>query len=194
MRIFLAAFLGGVAMFVWSAIAHMALPLGEAGLREVPGPATLEALQNNLGDQAGLYVLPGFGLGPDATSAQKKEAMKHLDERVAKYPSGILMYHPTGARPMMMGRWLGVEFATEFLESLLVVLLLVCTRLATFGARVGFVTVAGILAAIATNISYWNWYGFPTVYTAAYIFTQVVGFLLAGIAIALVLKNHRAGA
>lgn len=65
------------------------------------------------------------------------------------------------------------------------------TRLATFGARLGFVTVAGVLAAIATNISYWNWYGFPTVYTAAYIFTQVVGFFLAGIAIALVLKNQR---
>ena len=90
---------------------------------------------------------------------------------------------------MMMGRWLGVEFGTEFLESLLVVLLLVCTQLHTFGARLGFVIVAGVLAAIATNISYWNWYGFPTVYTAAYIFTQVVGFFFAGIAIALVLKR-----
>lgn len=90
-----------------------------------------------------------------------------------------------------MGRYLGVEFATEFLESLLVVLLLVCTRLVTFGARLGFVTVAGVLAAIATNSSYWNWYGFPAIYTAAYIFMQVVGFFLAGIAIALVLKKRQ---
>ncbi len=190
MRIFLAALLGGVAMFIWSAIAHMALPLGEAGVRDVPSAAVLDGLQSNLGDQAGLYVLPGFGLGPDATSAQKREAMQHLDQRVAKYPSGLLMYFPAGGRPLTMGRYLGVEFATEFLESLLVVLLLVCTRLVTFGARLGFVTVAGVLAAIATNISYWNWYGFPAVYTAAYIFMQVVGFFLAGIAIALVLKNR----
>ena len=191
MRIFLAALFGGIAMFIWSAIAHMALPLGEAGLRDVPSPAVLEGLQSSLGDQAGLYVLPGFGLAPDATSAQKHEAMKHLDQRVAKYPSGILMYFPAGARPLMMGRWLGVEFATEFLESLLVVLLLGCTRLVTFGARLGFVTVAGVLAAIATNISYWNWYGFPTTYTAAYMFMQVAGFFFAGIAIALVLKKQR---
>lgn len=192
MRIFLAALLGGVAMFIWSAIAHMVLPLGEAGLRELPNEtATLEAMQTQIGDQAGLYVLPGFGLGPNATSAEKREAMKHLDQRVARYPSGLLMYFPAGARPLMMGRWLGVEFATEFLESLLVVCLLSCTRLATFGARLGFVVVAGILAAIATNISYWNWYGFPAVYTSAYIFTQIVGFFFAGLAIALVLKNSK---
>ena len=56
------------------------------------------------------------------------------------------------------------------------------TRLTNFGARVGFVvTVAGVLAAIATNISYWNWYGFPTVYTSAYMFIQVVGFLCVGL-------------
>jgi hypothetical protein len=30
-------------------------------------------------------------------------------------------------------------------------------------------------AAIATNISYWNWYGFPKVYTASYMFIQLVG-------------------
>ena len=30
-RIFLAGLLGGIAMYVWTAIAHMVLPLGEAG-------------------------------------------------------------------------------------------------------------------------------------------------------------------
>jgi len=35
-RIFLAALLGAIAMFIWTSIAHMALPLGEAGIREIP--------------------------------------------------------------------------------------------------------------------------------------------------------------
>jgi hypothetical protein len=42
---------------------------------------------------------------------------------------------------------------------------------------------------IATNVSYWNWYGFPCVYTAAYMFTQIVGFLCIGIVAALVLRK-----
>jgi hypothetical protein len=35
-RIILAGVLGGIAMFIWTAIAHMALPLGEAGIGEIP--------------------------------------------------------------------------------------------------------------------------------------------------------------
>ena len=91
----------------------------------------------------------------------------------------------------MMGRLLGIEFATELLESILVVFLLAQTGLVSFGARVGFVTVAGILAAIATNVSYWNWYGFPSVYTASYMFIQIVGFLCVGLVAALVFGRNR---
>ena len=35
MRIVLAGVLGGIVMFVWTSIAHMALPLGEAGIGEI---------------------------------------------------------------------------------------------------------------------------------------------------------------
>jgi hypothetical protein len=189
-RILLAGILGGIAMFIWSSIAHMALPLGEAGIREIPSePAVLGAMQTNIGQQAGLYLFPGFGLGPNPTRQQRSEAMKHMGERLASNPSGILMYHPPG-RALLMGRLLGIEFATELLESILVVFLLAQTSLVSFGARVGFVTVAGILAAIATNVSYWNWYGFPSVYTASYMFIQIVGFICIGIVAALVLGKR----
>ena len=33
MKILLAGILGGIAMFIWTSIAHLAFPLGEAGLR-----------------------------------------------------------------------------------------------------------------------------------------------------------------
>jgi hypothetical protein len=192
MRIFFAALSGGVAMFLWSAFAHMVLPLGEAGLQEIPNNiAVMETMQQQIGARSGLYVFPGFGLAPNATAEQKHEAMAHLDQRLARYPSGLLMYFPAGARPLAMGRFLAVEFGTEFLESLLAVFLLAQTRLITFGARVGFVVLTGVLAAIATNISYWNWYGFPATYTAAYVVIQVIGFLCAGLVIALVLKNWK---
>lgn len=61
---------------------------------------------------------------------------------------------------------------------------------AGFVGRVVFVTALGVLAAIATNISYWNWYGFPSIYTAGYITMQLVGFLCAGLVIALVVKGR----
>ncbi len=189
-RIMLAGVFGGIAMFIWSSIAHMALPLGEAGIREIPNEsAVLAAMQSNIGEQPSLYIFPGFGLGAHPSREARSEAMKHMSEKLAQNPSGILMYHPPGSRAINLGKLLGTEFATELLEALLVVFLLGQTRLVTFGARVGFVTIAGILAALATNVSYWNWYGFPSVYTAAYMFTQIIGFLCVGIVAALVLRK-----
>jgi hypothetical protein len=190
-RLFLAGLLGGIAMFIWSSIAHMALPLGEAGLSEIPNEqAVLDVMQSNIAEKSGLYIFPGFGLGPNPTREQKNEAMKHMADNVARRPSGILMYNSAGSRPIDMVRWLGVEFLTEVAEALLAVYLLSKTRLTNFGARVGFMIAAGILAAIATNISYWNWYGFPASYTLSYVFVQLIGFFCAGLVAAFVLRKQ----
>jgi hypothetical protein len=122
------------------------------------------------------------------TREQRNEAMKHISENYARNASGLLVYHPPG-RALTFGKWLAIEFATELLEAILAVWLLAQTRLVTFGSRVGFILVVGIIAAIATNISYWTWYGFPTVYTATYMFVQMVGFLWVGIVAALVQRR-----
>jgi len=189
MKILLAGIFGGIVMFIWTSIAHMALPLGEAGLGEIPNDsAVLSAMQSNIGEQTGLYIFPGRGLGKNATRQEKKEAMKHMGEKIATNPSGILMYHAPG-RPLALGKLLGVEFGTELLEAILVVFLLAQTRIASFAGRVGFVLVAGILAAIATNVSYWNWYGFPCAYTVSYMLIQIVGFLCVGFVAALMLRK-----
>jgi len=189
MRILLAGILGGIVMFAWTSIAHMALPLGEAGITEIPNEsAVLNSMQSNIGDKAGLYIFPGLGLGENASREEKSQAMKGMQQRIAANPSGILMYHPPG-RQFAFGKSLAIEFSTELLEAILVIWLVAQTRIASFGGRAGFVLVAGILAAIATNVSYWNWYGFPGVYTASYMLIEVIGFLLVGIVAGLMLRK-----
>jgi hypothetical protein len=190
MRILLAGILSGIAMFIWTSIAHMALPLGEAGINEIPNEsAVLSAMQSNMADKTGLYIFPGLGVGKNATREEKSEAMKQMQQRIAANPSGILMYHPPG-RPFAFGKSLIVEFSTEVLQAILVIWLLAQTRIGSLGGRVGFVLIAGILAAITTNVSYWNWYGFPGVYTASYILIEIVGFFLVGMVAALLLRKR----
>jgi len=89
---------------------------------------------------------------------------------------------------------LAFEFLIEFLETLLAVILLGMTRLQTYGSRVGFVTLAGLLAVLGTNLSYWNWYGFPGDYTAAYMTTQLAGFFVAGLVVAALLRRNATAA
>ena len=115
--------------------------------------------------------------------------MKRMTEKMAANPSGILMYQAPG-RPFEFAKRLGIEFGTELVEAILVVCLLAQTRIVSFAGRVGFVLVAGILAAITTNVSYWNWYGFPSAYTAGYMLIQIVAFFLVGIVAAMMMPKR----
>jgi hypothetical protein len=175
-------------MFVWMFIAHMVLPLGEAGVKEIPNEASaLSAMELSIGGASGVYVFPGTGLPASATADQRNAAMRQINARLAASPSGFLMYHGPGAT-FSFPKALGIEFALELVESLLAAWLLSVTILSGFIARAGFVTIVGVIAAIATNLSYWNWYSFSGTYTAAYVFTQAAAFLCAGVVIAAMMR------
>jgi len=191
-RVLLAGILGAVAMFVWSSLAHMVLPLGRTGIQEIPNEqGVLSAMQTQLGSVSGFYFYPGMGLGPNPTRQQQSAAMQQYDQRLASTPSGILIYHPPGEKSLTPGK-LGTEFLTEFLEALLLAYLLAQTSIASFASRLGFVATAAFMAGITTNIPYWNWYGFPSSYTAAYMTMEIVGLLVAGLVAIAVLRQRNA--
>jgi hypothetical protein len=192
-RVLLAGVLGGIAMFVWSSIAHVALPLGRTGIKDLPNEqAVLSGMQSQLGGASGFYAFPGLGVGPNATRQEQNAAMQQYEQKLAANPSGILIYHPPGAKALTQGQ-LMTEFLTEFAEALLLAWLLAQTTLATFASRMGFVILAAIMATITTNLPYWNWYGFPANYTTAYMSIQLVGYLVAGVVVASILKRRSSG-
>lgn len=89
-------------MFAWKSIAHMVLPLGRSGVREIPNEtALLGAMHSTLDDTSGWYFFP----------------------------------------------------------------------------------------SLATNLSYWNWYGFPIDYTAVHMTVEVAGFLCVGLVAAWQIKS-----
>ncbi|HEY1940249.1 MAG TPA: hypothetical protein VGJ33_20145 [Candidatus Angelobacter sp.] len=182
----LAGVLGGIAFFLWSFVAHDVLPLGKAGIKEIPNEQTvLSSMKANMPEE-GLYLLPGLGVPENATRAQQSAAMEARMHKVETGPSGLLVYHPS--LNFFFGRALAVELGANILQVLLAVILLGQTNLASFAARWRFLTIAGILAGISTNISYWNWYGFPGNYTMAYICTVAMGFVVAGLVAAAIVK------
>ena len=80
-RVFLAGVLSAVAMFLWSGIAHMALPLGEAGIQQIDKEdALLSTLQSTLSTR-GFYMFPKMAPGTPEAEYQKK---------VATGPSGVM--------------------------------------------------------------------------------------------------------
>jgi len=179
-RVVIAGLLGGIAMYLWSFIAHVVLPLGQVGVQELPNePPVLSALSASVGNSHGLFLFPRMDPG---------SSMQQYQQKLTTSPSGLLVYHAPGGEALT-ARQLTTDFITELVEALLAAFLVAQTRLSTFGGRVGFVAVLGVVANIATNIPYWNWYGFPSTYTASYIFMGVVGFIVAGLVIAAMLRR-----
>jgi len=183
-RIAVAALAGGIGMYFWASLAHLALPLATVGVSEITNneTAALDALHTSIGDKPGFYIFPSIGLNAGA------DAMKMYDAKLASTPSGLLIYHPPGARSLTPGQLL-TEFLVELLEAAVAIVLLAQTNITSLGGRIGFVALVGLLAALPTNVSYWNWYGFPTSYTISYMFTEIVGFTVAGIIAAFILRR-----
>ncbi len=169
-RVFLAGVLSAVAMFLWSGLAHMALPLGQAGIQQIDKEEPLLNILPSTLSAPGFYMFPKMAPGTPESDYQKK---------IATGPSGLLVYFPS--RDFSFGKSLGIEFLTELIQALIAVYLLSLTALGTFGGRLGFYAMLGLIAAFASNVSYWNWYGFPVSYTAAYMFTGWMGYICAGL-------------
>jgi hypothetical protein len=186
-RKLLAGILGGLAFFAWSSIAHVATGLGQVGIQEIPNEqAVLSSMKANIPSD-GFYFFPGYGLPATATQAQKMAALREKAANHYSGPGGILIYHPTQSLDLKPGQLL-TEAGTNIVQVLLAVFLLGQTSLTSFAARWRFVTVAGVLAAISTNVSYWTFYGFPGNYTVAYICIIAMGFVVAGLVVAAMVK------
>jgi hypothetical protein len=191
-RVVIAGVLGGLTMFVWLFVAHEFLPLGELGVGEIPNEAPVLGAMQSAIPRAGLFLFPGMGLGPNATMQERNTAMPAYLKKYEQSPHGMLIYHPaSGAYPF--GQTLAREGALNLLEGLLAAWLLSWAAAGkSYDRRAGFVVVLGVLAAVTTNVEYWNWYDFPGNYVAGYMVTQIIGFTLVGLVVAAFVKGEGA--
>lgn len=184
-RIGIAGLLGAVAMFVWTAIAHLATPLGFAGFSQLPNEAAaVGALHASAGDKAGLYIFPWV----DAKAMSDKSAMAAYAAKTKTTPSGLLLYRPPGGDAQMSVSTLLEEFVKQFVVCAIAAFLLAEAKLQKLWERAGFVAAIGVVASLETNASYRIWYLFPGDFTAAAILTSFISYVVAGFAMAWWLK------
>lgn len=183
MRILIAGVLGGIAMYVWTSIAHVATPLATIGFSKLGNEsAVLSALNDGGCPKTGLYFFPWVAPN-DPKMMEKSAALRE------KNASGLMICRPPGASDM--APMLIKEFVKELAQALLAAFLLSLAPLLAYAARAGFVALVGMFAGLGTDTSYWIWYGFPADYTLANITIGVMGAVVAGLVIAAIVKPAR---
>lgn len=185
-KILLSGIAGGVMLFIWGAVSHMALGLGESSMKSMQNEDTVIAAMKENMKEPGLYLFPGGAPSNNMTAEQQAEFMRKWEQG----PSGFLVFHPAGM-PGMGAKTLLTELASNIAAALIAAYLLAqaLSSLPGLGSRVLFVTLIGVIPFLAISVSYWNWYGFPASFTFGELIEQGVGFALAGVAMAMIMKR-----
>ena len=179
MRIIIAAIAGGLIVFVWSAVAHIVTPLGTMGISSLP-----DAMLPSVGGvpASGMYFFPGM----EMTHRPTAEERKAFEAKLAGGPSGLLIIKKSGGEGMTP-KTLGSELASNIIAALIAAIL-VSFMVGAWLKRAFAVALFGLFGVVSLLVSYWIWYGFPGTYVAGELITEVVGWFLAGLAIAKIVR------
>ena len=180
MRVLVAGLIGGIVMFLWGVAAHMALGLGEVGLRLPANEnVALSGLQEGLGGKAGVYMLPSL----DPKQMNDPSVVQAYSIKAVRSPYAWVVYQPQGTDMMQMGPQIGRQWASDTLGALALAFVM-GLAVVGFRRRLAIAAAATIFAWLSTMLPYWNWYRFPLDFTLAALVEQLIGWLLAGAAMA----------
>lgn len=188
----LAALLGGIAMFVYGAISHMVLQIGDTGIKSAPDDAKLQSCISDAVDEDGFYFFPGLDEKKLMTLPKEEQdaAMADWMARYEQGPIGIVIYHAHGVPPMSPEQ-LGTQFATDLVTALLASVLLgfAAAKISGYPGRVLFVTLLGVFPVFSILAPWWNWYRFPTEFMVGAVGDSVLTALAGGLVIALIVRD-----
>jgi hypothetical protein len=181
-KVLLGGIVAGLVVFCWGAISHMATPIGTMGIGQIPDEEKVAAAMKDSIHSPGFYFFPGR----DMSKTMSKSEESAYAARLRQGPSGVLVIHPEGSEGMSP-RLLLTELGTSIVAALLAAIVLTQVR-SGFPGRVLVVTLMGVFGFVSINVSYWNWFGFPTAYTIGAALDEIIGWFLGGLALAAIVR------
>ena len=183
-RTLIAGVVGGIVFFIWGMLAWMALPLHMSSMGGLPNESVVTQTLKASGLESGVYAAPWSDNEEDWENPNSAWAKAHLAG-----PTYTVFYSAEGCAPMDPMTMLG-GLLIDILGGLVAAFML-CMALPgcqTYGRRVLFITCLGVFVALIAHLGYWNWMKFSTDWTFAFVVDVIVGWALAGAAMAAILK------
>ena len=185
-KVLLAAVLGGSTAFAWGGVSHLVLPwhrMTLAAFRD-DGPVVTAFVEQEKGH--GVYVVPSY---PDLVADTSPTARDEFVARAKQGPYALVFLSPAGydakdPKPFAIGLLLCIAVAAVSAGLLSVAV----RNLPTYGSRVIFVTVLGVLLALRGPIADWNWMTYPLPYCLVNAIEVVIESLLVGLVVAGIIK------
>lgn len=189
MRIILAAVIGSFVVFLWGAISWAMLDIWGDAAERLPVETEnrmIGGLDASL-DRTGVYFAP-MPVEPaaDASPEVEAELMEAWAERHRQGPVAMVIFQQEGFEPMA-GSTMLMGLLIDFVAALLLASGMVAVG-GTFGTRFALGLAIAVFAAITGHGMYWNWFSFPDAWSAAMAADQIIGWTLASLVMAGLLK------
>ena len=181
-RVLLGALLAGAIVFVWGAIAHMFLPIGNMGIQSIPNEdSMLRAMQGAISER-GFYYFPGRDMSKQMSQSEQEA----WEAKVKKGPTGILIVQPNGGDAMSPKQLL-TELGSSVVAALLAAIVLTQVN-GNYATRLLVVLLMGAFGLASIIVSYWNWFSFPTDYIMGAAIDEMGGWLFGGLVLAAIVR------
>jgi hypothetical protein len=176
-QLLLGTILGAIVLFLWSFIAFTFIPWPGEPLKTFTNEAAVEQAIVGNASGSGNYALPNPHK-PGLTSEQEQAAA----EKMMRGPMMFLAVRLEPMRPFPM--LLICQFLTHLVLALIATFLLLQTSGLTYGKRVVFVALCGLLIFAGGKVDEWVWWSFSSAYLAMEFGAIVIGWILAALVIA----------
>lgn len=170
-KIVLLSLAAGTVLFIWGFISWVVLPWHENVAHKFTDEAAVaQTLKANAPTQ-GVYYLP---------FAEEDHKPGETAAFVNVLPQGF---------DMNMGKLMGIGLITQIVSAFLVLCLFAMTGNLRYWDKVGFFSLTGLIIGFVSHAPYWNWFGFSAAYVGVTILDSIIGWTLAGLAVAKFAQN-----
>lgn len=166
---------GGIILFIWSAISWMALPWHMDTLHGFTDETAVVQTITSNASQSGIYVLPFKQM--DVQQGQETQQTPQVFASINLQGMGSSM-----AKPM------GIGLIGQIIAAMLVAWLLSKTSGLGYFGKLGFIFIFAVTVAIIADVPNWNWFAFDTHYTLVMMADTLIGWVLAGLVMAKLVK------
>ncbi len=183
------ALLGGFILWLWGFLYWAISGIPVNGMSEFKDEAAVERVLRENAQGPGFYALPSAWV-PDGTDPQAwgEKRMQHIADRF--FFSGSVNVGGLGP----MGNQMVRSILGNVLAALLMMWLLLQAADSSFGRRVLFVVGAALLAWLVGVYPNAVWWGHPSSFVFYQLIDFVIGWTLAGLALAWLVGDRRAAA
>lgn len=177
-RIVFATFVGAAIYFFYGMLAWTVLPFHAKHINQFSDEQAVVTAITQAAPESGVYVSPKFGVPPAADASQAKSLVF------------MSVNHEVRAKGMKRQLMLAVDNA--LIGAFLISLLMLFAARTVYWCRVSFVILVGAAIGIVGHFPLYIWWGFDFHFVLANILDDIVGWGLAGLVMAAIIKKDEA--